>query len=246
MRSGLNRSLVLPRDELSSAQRDQMFQLLGGHFLGVSRDRFEQDLAEKNRVIVITQASRIVGFSTLLAYETSFDETPVSVIYSGDTIMAREAWGSTALPRAWIETVTELRATYARGPFYWLLLTSGFRTYRFLSVFWRTFWPRYDSASAPGPRSLLHHLAAERFGKQYDPVRGIVRFQNPQKLVPALAEVPAGRIADPHVASFLSRNPGHAEGDELVCLTELSPENLTAAGWRMASSEPHELSTARR
>jgi hypothetical protein len=30
-----------------------------------------------------------------------------------------------------------------------------------------------------------------------------------------------------YVAFFLSRNPGHAAGDELVCLTELSPANLT-------------------
>lgn len=243
MRSGLNLPLVLARDELSCRQRDEMFRLLGEHFLGVSRDRFEQDLADKNWVIVITRASRIVGFSTLLAYETTFAEAPVSVIYSGDTIMAREAWGSTALPRAWIETVTRLRVTYSRGPFYWLLLTSGFRTYRFLSVFWRTFWPRFDSAPAPRPRSLVHHLAAERFGNQYDPARGIVRLQHPQKLLPALAEVPAGRIADPHVAFFLARNPGHAGGDELVCLTELSSENLTPAGQRMASAEPHEVST---
>src|SRR5205809_3229518 len=243
MRSGLNLPLVLARDELSCRQRDEMFRLLGEHFLGVSRDRFEQDLADKNWVIVITRASRIVGFSTLLAYETTFAEAPVSVIYSGDTIMAREAWGSTALPRAWIETVTRLRATYSRGPFYWLLLTSGFRTYRFLSVFWRTFWPRFNSAPAPWPRSLVHHLAAERFGNQYDPARGIVRLQHPQTLLPALAEVPAGRIADPHVAVFLARNPGRAGGDELVCLTELSSENLTPAGQRMASAEPHEVST---
>ena len=58
MRSGLNLPLVLARDELSCRQRDEMFRLLGEHFLGVSRDRFEQDLADKNWVIVITRASR--------------------------------------------------------------------------------------------------------------------------------------------------------------------------------------------
>jgi hypothetical protein len=31
----------------------------------------------------------------------------------------------------------------------------------------------------------------------------------------------------------MERNPGHADGDELVCLAELSDANLTAAGRRM-------------
>ena len=40
---------------------------------------------------------------------------------------------------------------------------------------------------------------------------------------------------DPHVAFFLKRNPGHGDGDELVCLTELSDDNLTRAGRRMVA-----------
>jgi hypothetical protein len=244
MRTDLNRSLVLHQADLSMARRDEMFRLLGEHFSGVTRAQFERDLAEKNWVILIAQSTRLVGFSTLLAYETVFAGAPVSVIYSGDTIMAREAWGSTALPRAWIETVNELRATYSRGPFYWLLLTSGFRTYRFLSVFWRNFWPRFDVSADAGERRLLNHLAAERFGGQFNPTRGVVRFPHPQKLRPALAEVPAGRATDPHVACFLARNPCYAEGDELVCLTELSADNLTAAGRRMLAPARHETAAS--
>src|SRR4030095_12234787 len=108
---------------------------------------------------LVMQGNRLVGFSTLLAYETSFDAQPVSVIYSGDTIMARDAWGSTALPRARIETVNRLRNIYVRGPLYWLLLTSGFRTYRFLSVFWREFWPRFDRATPLVTKRLIAQIA---------------------------------------------------------------------------------------
>jgi hypothetical protein len=38
---------------------------------------------------------------------------------------------------------------------------------------------------------------------------------------------------DPHVACFAARNPGHARGDELACLCELTESNLTRAGRRM-------------
>jgi hypothetical protein len=53
-----------------------------------------------------------------------------------------------------------------------------------------------------------------------------------------LANVPAARLDDPYVAFFTERNTGHAEGDELVCVTELAPENLTAAGRRMTVAIP--------
>src|SRR5206468_10068210 len=111
-----------------------------------------------------------------LAYETSHAGDPVSVIYSGDTIVAPEAWGTTGLPRAWIAAVNELRAAFPRGPYYWLLLTSGFRTYRFLPLFWRDFLPRFDSVEKLEARELLDHLASDKFGAQFNRRTGIVRF----------------------------------------------------------------------
>ena len=227
-------SVIVPRAKLAAATTEEIFALLGAHFEGVSRAQFERDLSEKSHAILITRDGRLVGFSTLLAYETTFDQTPVSVIYSGDTIVAPEAWGTTALPRAWIAAVNRLRDTLPRGRYYWLLLTSGFRTYRFLPVFWREFFPCFELATPPEAQRRLHHLAREHFGAQYDPGSGLVRFTQPQRLRAGLNRIPEGRAAaDPHVNFFARRNPDFALGDELVCLTELSPENLTAAGRRM-------------
>ncbi|HUG09412.1 MAG TPA: hypothetical protein VMM36_00275 [Opitutaceae bacterium] len=210
-----------------------MFALLTQYFEGVSQEQFASDLAEKSHVILLECAGRLVGFSTLLAYETRFENEPVSVIYSGDTIVAPEAWRSPALSRAWIDTVNRLRHDFTRGRYFWLLLTSGFRTYRFLPVFWREFFPNYERPTPPDIRRLADELACERFGDAYDAGTGIVRFARPQRLRPALAAVPSGRLRDPHVAFFHERNPGHAQGDELVCLTELTDANLTPAGRRM-------------
>jgi len=245
---------AVPRTRLRASDRDQMFDLLDHHFEGVTPTQFERDLSEKNWVILLNRSDgRLVGFSTLLAYQTSFEGQPVSVIYSGDTIVSPEAWGSTALARGWIGCVRELRGSYPRGPYYWLLLTSGFRTYRFLPVFWREFHPRFDAVMRPEQRRIRDHLAAERFGPTYDPTTGIVQFAHPQRLRGPLSTVPDGRGNDPHVSFFIAQNPGHAQGNELVCLTELSDENLTRAGRRMvmpigapahAPSAPAEVFTA--
>jgi len=220
---------------LSDDQRAAMFALLDRHFEGVTVEQFTRDLSGKSHVILLERDERLVGFSTLVIYETAFKDDPVTVVYSGDTIVAPEAWNSPVLSRAWIATVNRLRIEYPHGRFYWLLLTSGFRTYRFLPVFWREFFPRFDQATPPTVQGLLAYLAREQFGPAYDPDHGLVRFTRPQRLRNGLVELSPNRIADRHVNFFLSRNPGYANGDELVCLTELVDSNLTPAGRRMVS-----------
>lgn len=224
------------RAALGASQRDEMFALLARHFEGVARDQFECDLAEKNWVIELRRGSRLVGFSTLLVTETIFDDQPITVIYSGDTIVAPEAWGTAALARTWIDAVNRLRGGLPARRCFWLLLTSGFRTYRFLPVFWREFFPRFDGATPPAAQRLLIQLAQERYGGCFDARAGRVRFPRPQRLRGALAPIPPGRMRDPHVGFFVARNPGHEAGDELVCLTEIRETNLTPAGRRIVAS----------
>lgn len=225
---------LVPREELTTGEQEALFALLSAHFQGVTRERFDADLAEKNWVLLLEKNSRLHGFSTLRIYETAApDGEPLTVIYSGDTIVEQGAWATAALPKSWIAAVRALRERHPKGRLIWLLLTSGFRTYRFLPVFWRDFWPRPGCETPPEIRALFDHLARERFGPLFDAAASVVRFPEPQILRAGFDAIPEGRLADPHVAFFLARNPGWARGDELVCLTELTEANLTPAGRRM-------------
>lgn len=236
--SPMETSTTLLRSALTTTQRDEMFTLLSQYFEGVARAQFDRDLAEKNWAVLLRRDGRLVGFSTLLACEVSFEGAQLLAIYSGDTIVAPEAWGTPALARTWIAAVNRLRAMHPEHRCYWLLLTSGFRTYRFLPVFWREFFPCFAVNTPPAAARLVRHLAALRYGSLFDPKSGLVRFSQPQRLRGPLAGVPAGREDDPHVAFFLRMNPRHDCGDELVCLTEISEANLTAAGRRMIARAP--------
>lgn len=228
------RGTLVPRVELTSCRRDAMFALLCGHFDGVARDTFDADLAAKDHVILLEDTRGVLqGFSTLHVYDSAACGTPVTVIYSGDTIVRREAWGSPALPRTWVHAVRQLTTGRAHTDVYWLLLTSGYRTYRFLPVFYRRFYPRCGEPPPPSVQALLDGLARERFGAAYDQAAGVVRFPRPQVLKPDLLDVPDGRRGDPDVAFFLSANPGFIRGDELVCLTRMHEDNLTPAARRM-------------
>lgn len=168
-------------------------------------------------------------------YSTRAAGQRLTVVYSGDTIVEPSAWGSHVLPRTWIRAVHDMRRCYPAGGLYWLLLTSGFRTYRFLPVFCRQFYPRHDAPTPAAIQGLLNSLSSARFGPLYDEAAGLVRFPRPQVLRQALLHVPEGRKSDPHVRFFMERNPDHAAGDEMVSLASLADENLTAAARRMMS-----------
>jgi hypothetical protein len=226
---------VVSREVLTNAEIGEMFALLSHNFQGVDLQTFQWDLAEKNWVVVLSDdAGMLRGFSTFLMCPTVIDGRPITVVYSGDTIVEQSAWGSPALPRAWIRAVYDLRQGYPDRDLYWLLLTSGFRTYRFIPVFCREFYPRFDAPTPAAAQRLLDGLSVARFGTAYDPQAGLVRFSRPQVLREGLRSVPDGRRADPHVRFFLERNPRHFAGDELVSLASLAKDNLTPAGRRMA------------
>jgi hypothetical protein len=227
------RSACDARGDLTRAEVAEMRGLLDRYFEGVDEVQFATDLLEKTHVLRVWKGEELVGFSTLRAYRAVVAGEPFNILYSGDTIMSPECWGSPALARGWIAMVRDIHTSMPAGRCLWLLLSAGFRTYRFLPVFWRGFWPRYDGETPDDVRALRDAIARERFGDRYDPVAGVVRFALPHRLNGELAAVPAGRGNDPHVAYFFRQNPGWRDGDELVCLTEIDDGNLTPAGRRM-------------
>jgi hypothetical protein len=232
--SGRLAGRFVPRDALDAATTSAMYVLLRSHFLGVDRETFQADLGQKNWVILLEDdRGRLRGFSTLLVYPETVDGPPLTIVYSGDTIVAREWWGSPALSLTWLRAVRRIAPLYGGRELWWLLLTSGFRTYRFLPVFFRSFLPRFDAAPN-GDQPVLERLAVAQFGSRFDPATGIVRLDRPQVLVPELIEVPRQRLGDPHVAFFLERNPGFVRGDELVCLARIAEDNFTPAARRIA------------
>ncbi len=229
-------SQATPRSALSDHDIQQMFELFQTCFDQVTCHNFQHDLNKKDWVILLRDGytNAIEGFSTLACYGTLCHGQPIGVIYSGDTIIRPAYWGTPELPRTWIKTVLKLGEGLPK-PLYWLLISSGYKTYRFLTVFFKEFYPRYDRPTPPEIKALMDHLAGERFGADYDPESGVVRFsEGATPLRADVAEVTDRRLKDPHVAFFVAKNPGHSQGDELVCLACLHPDNFTAAGRRMA------------
>jgi hypothetical protein len=235
---------ALPYDRLTAEERDQMYALLDTYFAGVGRARFEADLAEKDTVILLRDAdSNIIrGFSTLMRMTVHVDGREIAAFFSGDTIIHRDYWGETILSRMWAQTVfaevDRLTVERPEALVYWFLICSGYKTWRFLPVFFREFYPNAASATPAHIQRILDALGQAKFGEEYLPGEGgegIVRFRAATPLRPGVAEITDQRLHDPHVAFFARANPGHHRGDELACLAELSRSNLTRAAARMMS-----------
>jgi hypothetical protein len=227
---------TVARAALDMATIDAMLRLFQIHYACVEQALFLRDLAQKDHVILLREpeSGALRGFSTLALYQTSAAGQCISVVYSGDTIVEPAYWGASVLPSTWIKEVLALAAAMPR-PLYWLLISSGYKSYRFLPVFYQEFYPRYDRPTPPAVQALLDALALERFGADYDPTTGVVRFaQGATPLRSGVADMNAERLRNAHVRFFVERNPGHVQGDELVCLTQIDPANFTPAGKRMA------------
>jgi len=229
---------MVPVAAVTWSERHEMYALLRRYFVGTTRGRFESDLREKEAVILLRDeaSGQVRGFSTFTRMAPLAN---VVAFFSGDTIVDREFWGETALTRIWGSTVfaeaERIAAADADTSVYWFLISSGYKTWRFLPLFFREFYPNMEAPTPPRVRRLLDTLGVQRFGTEYLADLGIVRFRNPTPLRRGVAEITEERLRDPRIAFFARMNPGHLDGDELACIAELSRANLTRAGVRMVS-----------
>lgn len=162
----------------------------------------------------------------------------VRLVFSGDTIVDREHWGGTAMAIAWGRLVFHLIERYSDRPLYWYLISKGFRTYRFLPVYFREFFPRHDAAAPREIGAIIDAVARRKFGTRYDAARGIVRAApDADRLRAEMGELSESRLSDPHLRFFVERNPGHVDGDELCCLAPLTRENFSPTAERLIRSE---------
>lgn len=226
--SSLTAPQVLDVADISAGERRSMYALYERYYEGSSWDIFAADLATKDRVLLLhDDEGAVQGFSTLTVYERTFKGVPVRVIFSGDTVVDERHWGQQALAFAWLRLAGSLKAEQPDVPLYWLLISKGHRTYRYLPALSRNFHPSLGGGASADLQPLLDVLAQERFGDAYDAHSGLVRFPESRgHLRAAYAGVPEPHRRRPEVAFFLERNPGYVHGDELVCLCELAADHL--------------------
>lgn len=199
---------------------ERLWVLFHRYYADVTPDRFADDLAAKDEIVLLeSETGEVAGFSTLSVREEVVDGRRLRVLFSGDTIVDRPHWGSQVFAQAWIRHVGAIQARAPELPLHWLLIVKGYRTFRYLPTFSLRFVPDLAGNDDPELRALRDELARRRFGAAFDPTTGVVRFAESRgRLADDWARIEAHHARRADVAFFLARNPGWRDGDELVCL----------------------------
>lgn len=211
-------------DEVSDSLKENMYLLFALHYDGVNRKVFEDDLSSKSGVIVLLdRVGELQGFSTIL-----WDAVPMpdcEVVFSGDTIIHPNYWGSRELITKFCWLCGQ-RLSRGTMPLYWFLISKGHRTYQFLPLFSKQWFPSPDSVNDVEEK-LASKCAEEMFGNAWIPEEGVLRFKSCMgNLNPDLAATTELRKGNRYVQFFLENNPNFALGEELVCMVKMELDNL--------------------
>lgn len=227
--------MVIRTADVDSHLRSNMHALFERYYDRADLALFDADLREKDTAITIWAAGELCGFTTLQSYLHSHGDRTIAVLFSGDTVMDRNYWGRHELASAWLKEIGRVSRRYPQTPLYWLLIVKGHRTYRYMPAFGIRFVPHWEARWQDVELiELRNALASSRFGDAFDAEAGIVRFSDRRnRLKPEIAWPTPRERRRPDVAFFLERNPGFAEGDELVCLCPLTSDNMRPYGRRL-------------
>jgi len=212
--------------DITGNDRNQITGLYLSYFDGSDEERVISDLEDKTEVLLLYYEKSLVGFTTLQLYDFEWQDSFVRIIYSGDTVVHRAHWGQQALAFAWIANLGKLKRESPDVPLYWFVILKGHRTYKFLPAFGKSFYPHW-SIDRSDLKPLADALAFEKFGGAYSPRTGIVKFAESRgHLNPEFAYPSEKEKNKEAVRFFLERNPGYVLGHELVCLCEISEDNM--------------------
>jgi len=220
---------LLPVAQIDTELRRTMFDLFSQYYSDVEFTRFDSDLSEKTSVIMLWDRSRekkpyLFGFSTVLIRELPQGGR---VIYSGDTVVDSDYWGSRTLQSAFTRVLFLTRLRHPFSPLYWMLISKGFKTYMLMR---RNFPRSYPSLEGPIPSDLVdvkHSFYSKKFGTHYKPETSLIDFGKSLGRVKDQLAVPTSRdMGNPDVRFFLEKNPRYYDGVELACIADIRWQDI--------------------
>jgi hypothetical protein len=226
---------IIKISRVSGDEKMEMFNLINSYFSNFQIETFLKDISEKDWVIVLREpGEKIFGFSTIQVIPAAVDGREVIYVFSGDTIVDPQYWQANMLAPAFGFFMLRMIDDYKELPVYWFLITKGYRTYRFLPMYFRKYYPAWNKETPPEYDRLLKYICTGKFGKWYNPGTGVITFNGAKDhLNDQMCEIPESKKQNSHIKFFLEKNPYYYRGDELACIADISRENLNKLAYRI-------------
>ena len=221
--------------DVNDKDLDVMFQLMTDYYENIKKENFISDFRKKeNTIILRNENGEIKGFSTIVFHNLNINSKTVKILFSGDTIIHKDYWTHNDLANVWLRFAIN-KQLEINEPLYWLLISKGYKTYKYLNTFFKTYYPN-PYVQIPEPeQSIIDEFGKIFYPDKYDKNAGILRMNKSKDyLKEEFAEIPHEKIKNDKVVKFfLEKNPEYYKGNELICITNLSMDNINKAGERL-------------
>lgn len=206
---------------------ETMYELMDTFYDNMTRENFLNDLSKKDFCIVLRDEDGIIrGFSTQQIMHIPMDDELIHGVFSGDTIIHKDYWGSSELFKIFARSFFKYEEQY--GDFYWFLICKGYKTYRILPTFYKSFYPNCKEETPARIKAIMDAFGRYYSPEEYDERTGVLCYKGVKdKLKENVADVGPERLKDKNIAFFVEKNPGYVKGYDLVCITKLSMSNLS-------------------
>lgn len=210
--------------DLTAADWDDIWTLTDEYY-DVERAYAEEELRKRERIALFRMNGALLGMASIAIYAAEFRGRSLAVINTSH-VLIRENWrGRNLIQKLGFRTFLETRLRYPLRPIYWFFDTFSYKSYLLLPRNFRRFWPRHDAPTPEPHAALIDQLATRLYGPAWRPARGVAVRSGQKRLRAATAPLALTPDSSPDLRFFAAANPGHAEGDMLICLCPLTLGN---------------------
>ena len=214
---------------LTQSSIERMYCIMEQNYSSISFPSFKNDLKNKQFIGLLKDiGNQIQGFTTYAINPFGLGNSEYNILFSGDTIISPPYWGSQELAKVWCTTVGGLISGIPEKQWYWFLLSKGHRTYLYLPLFFKKYYPAVNKSEQADLFPIINKCADAMYGSNWKPKKKVITFDKSHgELKKIHAETTLKKVkSNVHIDFFLRRNPGFENGDELTCMTELSIDNM--------------------
>ncbi len=207
----------------------EMHKLMRCYYDNLLLDNFSRDLYEKEWVIILkNEKENVVGFTTIMLIDINTHNEKIKCVFSGDTVIDKNYWGMNLLPVVWGKFVIhKIPEKFPNEKIYWILISKGYKTYRLMATHFISFYPCYYRVTPSFEKTIIDEFGRLKYPEKYDPVNGIIfHDDDTDKVKRGVADIKKEHLNDPHIDFFMKNNSNFMNGDELVCIADLSYNNI--------------------
>lgn len=214
------KSKVVKIESISVKDLKAMHEIFVKYYENAGIDNFIDDLNKKQYVLLMRdrRSNKIVGFSTICLLDLVYKGRLVKGLFSGDTILEREYWGCRRWQLTWGLFCLKQKLLNLRTPFFWLLISKGYKTYLLLANNFINYHPRPHQPD-PELENIIESYCRILYPEYYCEKRRVLDFGEKYNcLKESVADISPELRVHPKIRFFEQVNPEWYRGTELPCV----------------------------